>query len=192
MEPRYTTLHSAITRPRIAVGAASWSSEFVVAVKEMAAAPISTSAASARPSVGAAAMAARRAPKASAIAPSPVSDGLPRAGRGHRAEDRTGAHGSGERTVGRGPAVECVASHQREHDLEVEGQGADDGHGQQRHAKGGIGPHLAQSLAQLPGLAAGERPALQRGGIHRQQGAHGHEEGRTADRKAWRDAGDSR
>ena len=78
VEPRYTTLQSAITRPRIAVGAASWSSEFVVAVKEMAAAPISTSAASARPSVGAAAMAARRAPKASAVAPSPVSDGLPR------------------------------------------------------------------------------------------------------------------
>ena len=70
--------------------------------------------------------------------------------RDQAADDGAGAHGGHEGAVEPAAAVEGELGQQRQGDGEVEGEDADDGHGEQRDPQIGGGPDVAQPLAHLP------------------------------------------
>ena len=79
VEPRKTTEYSAITRPRIAGSAESWSEELMPAAKVTLAAPSGTSAIASSVRVGAPAAISAAAPKPNAAATSRPGPTRPRA-----------------------------------------------------------------------------------------------------------------
>ena len=77
------------------------------------------------------------------------------------AEHGAGAHGGQEGAVEPGPAMEGDLGQEREGDGEVEGEHADDGHGEERGAQVGRGPDVTEPLTNLA-LGPCRRPAWSR------------------------------
>ena len=71
-----------------------------------------------------------------------------------------GSHGGQEGAVEAGAAVKRDLGQQRERDGEVEGEDADDGHGDEGRAQVARGPDIAEPLTDLA-LASGPRPGLE-------------------------------
>ncbi len=72
-----------------------------------------------------------------------------------RADDRADPHRGDQRRVGGGAAVEAEAGQQRQDHLEVEAEGADQGHQRQRHGQLRRAADVAQGGADRASLALG-------------------------------------
>ena len=152
--PVNVTDHRAITRPRNWGSAVSCSVVLPVAMNAVLNKPVTASAASSPGSDGTSAAARMAIPKP---APAMVNGSSPvRARPATTSPPATApiAHGGGEEPVGPGAAVQADAGQQRQGDLELVGQRADQGHHQQRHQQARRAADIPQALR-----AAGRVPA---------------------------------